>query len=94
MTHKSIREIGIYWNIKNLEEGDIIGLYDSEPRQVNAKAIFIFQPNNTRGIMNTNIHADFVATSELQFEDQCLSQYYSVPMYPYVCIYEPFRQRN
>ncbi|XP_015593954.1 PI-PLC X domain-containing protein 1 [Cephus cinctus] len=71
LSSSEIRRIEIYWTHANLQSGDVIALYDEEPREV-ATALYSFEPHTINGILKTRLQADFVPTSNLTFERQCL----------------------
>ncbi|XP_043284812.1 uncharacterized protein [Venturia canescens] len=77
MSYKMIREIGIYWKILELLDGDKLVLHNDHPAISGAEIIYTFQPKDTRGFHKTGVRGEFVATSDLTFREQCLKYHVS-----------------
>ncbi|KAK0162935.1 hypothetical protein PV327_006662 [Microctonus hyperodae] len=75
MTSNMIREIGIYWNNTNFRYGDNLILFKYHPCENQSQKLFTFTPQVSHGFKKTGKEADFIPTSQLTFEDQCLYYY-------------------
>ncbi|XP_046486843.1 uncharacterized protein [Neodiprion pinetum] len=71
LSTSEIREIEVYWSHSCFRSGDTIALYTEEP-STNSTPIYSFQPTASSGIRQTGIDAEFVPSSSLTFERQCL----------------------
>ncbi|XP_043466499.1 PI-PLC X domain-containing protein 1-like [Leptopilina heterotoma] len=65
------REIVIYWNHTNYQQGDKIGLYSEKPGD-DVEPIYIFEISFSSGIKKTKIEADLIPSRDLKFVKQCL----------------------
>lgn len=72
MSETMIRELEVYWNHPKYRSGsDMIAVYDDDPTN-RTKPILVLEPRSSSGIKSTGIQAEYLPTTNLTYQRQCL----------------------